>query len=147
MLSKAPRRSFLSRVPSLLTSISLKQSLYIWICSSEKPPSPSFFPPTHNPTNSPSLSSRGCCGPNLGGEGGLDPGDDGLHAHVVGVAVAGPHHASHPLSRHNPQSLPAGTNCKSTQHFSVFCIDQFRFSCRSESSNISLVVLDPLSGY
>merc|ERR1711915_988513 len=38
-LSKAPRRSFLSIVPSLLMSISLKQSLYIWSCSSEKPPS------------------------------------------------------------------------------------------------------------
>merc|ERR1711893_542031 len=41
-LSKAPRRSFLSRVPSLLMSINLKQSLYIWSCSSEKPPS--FWP-------------------------------------------------------------------------------------------------------
>merc|ERR1719394_2309872 len=39
MLSKAPRRSFLSKVPSLLMSINLKQSLYIWTCSSEKPPS------------------------------------------------------------------------------------------------------------
>ena len=38
-LSKAPLRSFLSSWPSLLMSISLKQSLYIWICSSEKPPS------------------------------------------------------------------------------------------------------------
>merc|ERR1719204_2227652 len=35
MLSKAPRRSFLSKVPSLLISINLKQSLYIWTCSSE----------------------------------------------------------------------------------------------------------------
>merc|ERR1719204_213341 len=33
MLSKAPRRSFLSKVPSLLMSINLKQSLYIWTCS------------------------------------------------------------------------------------------------------------------
>ena len=41
-LSKAPLRSFLSSWPSLLMSISLKQSLYIWICSSEKPPS--FWP-------------------------------------------------------------------------------------------------------
>merc|ERR1712243_244685 len=30
-LSKAPRRSFLSKTPSLLMSMSLKQSLYIWI--------------------------------------------------------------------------------------------------------------------
>merc|ERR1711884_187655 len=44
-LSKAPRRSFLSRVPSLLMSINLKQSLYIWSCSSEKPPS--FWPLAH----------------------------------------------------------------------------------------------------
>merc|ERR1719365_79203 len=38
-LSKAPRRSFLSSWPSLLMSISLKQSLYICTCSSENPPS------------------------------------------------------------------------------------------------------------
>lgn len=37
-LSKAARRSFLLMVPSLSTSISLKHSLYISICSSEKPP-------------------------------------------------------------------------------------------------------------
>merc|ERR1711935_522397 len=37
-LSKAARRSGLLRVPSLSTSISLKHSLYITICSWEKPP-------------------------------------------------------------------------------------------------------------
>merc|ERR1719468_832231 len=43
-LSKAPRRSFLSMVPSLLTSMSLKHSLYMSFCSSEKPPSFCPFP-------------------------------------------------------------------------------------------------------
>merc|ERR1711936_1287631 len=41
-LSRAPRRSFLSSWPSLLMSMSLKQSLYICSCSSENPPS--FWP-------------------------------------------------------------------------------------------------------
>merc|ERR1712048_15402 len=38
-LSKAARKSFLLKVPSLSTSISLKHSLYMSICSWEKPPS------------------------------------------------------------------------------------------------------------
>ena len=36
---KSTTEVILSMVPSLLMSISLKQSLYIWSCSSEKPPS------------------------------------------------------------------------------------------------------------